>query len=39
VKSFLLDRKQIKIGDKVRAVFNPAGKPTNTCLDLAFELI
>ena len=39
VKSFLLDRKPIKIGDKVKAVFNPAGQPTNTCLDLAFELI
>jgi len=39
VKSYLVDRKPIKIGDKVKAVFNPAGQPTNTCLDLAFELI
>jgi uncharacterized OB-fold protein len=39
VKSYLLDRKPIKIGDKVRAVFRTGNDATNTCLDLAFELI
>ena len=39
VKSYLLDRKPIQIGDRVRAVFRTGEDATNTCLDLAFELI
>jgi len=38
VKSYLLDRKPIKIGDKVRAGFRTGKDATNTCLDLFFEL-
>jgi len=38
VKSYLLDRKPIKIGDKVRARFRTGKEATNTCLDLCFEL-
>ncbi len=39
VKSYLLNRdKEIKIGDKVRAVFRKGDEATNTCLDLAWEL-
>jgi len=38
VKSYLLDRKPIKIGDKVRARFRTGGEATHTCLDLSFEL-
>jgi uncharacterized OB-fold protein len=38
-KSYLLDRKPIKIGDRVRAVFRTGEDATNTSLDLAFELI
>ena len=38
VKSYLLDRKPIKIGDKVRARFRTGAAATNTCLDLSFEL-
>ena len=38
VKSYLLDRTPIKIGDKVRAVFRTGTEATNTSLDLAFEL-
>lgn len=39
VKSYLLDRKPIKIGDKVRAGFRTGEDATNTSLDLYFELI
>jgi uncharacterized OB-fold protein len=39
VKSYLLDRKPIKIGDRVRAVFRTGKEATHTCLDLSFELI
>ncbi len=39
VKSYLLDRKPIKIGDKVRAGFRTGKDATNTCLDLCFELV
>jgi len=38
VKSYLLDRKPIKIGDRVRAGFRTGKNATNTCLDLYFEL-
>jgi uncharacterized OB-fold protein len=38
-KGYLLDRKSIKIGDKVRAVFRKGNDATNTCLDIAWELI
>lgn len=38
VKSYLVDRKPIKIGDKVRAGFRTGKDATNTCLDLYFEL-
>lgn len=39
VKSYLLDRKAIKIGDKVKAGFLTGKNATHTCLDLYFELI
>lgn len=39
IKSYLLDRKPIKIGDKVRAGFRTGKEATNTCLDLYWELI
>jgi uncharacterized OB-fold protein len=39
VKSYLVDRKPIKIGDKVRARFRTGADATHTCLDLYFELI
>jgi uncharacterized OB-fold protein len=38
VKSYLIDRKPIKIGDKVRAGFRTGQSATNTCLDLYWEL-
>jgi uncharacterized OB-fold protein len=38
MKSYLLDRKPIKIGDKVRAVFRTGADATNTNLDIAWEL-
>jgi len=38
IKGYLLDRKPIKIGDKVRAVFRTGAEATNTCLDIAWEL-
>jgi uncharacterized OB-fold protein len=38
LKGYLLDRKPIKIGDKVRAVFRTGTDATNTCLDIAWEL-
>lgn len=39
IKSYLLDRRPIKIGDKVRAVFRTGDQATHTCLDLGWELI
>ena len=39
LKSYLLDRKPIKIGDRVQAVFRTGKEATNTCIDLAWELI
>ncbi len=39
VKSYLLDRKPIKIGDKVRAGFRSGKAATHTSLDLYFELV
>jgi uncharacterized OB-fold protein len=39
VKSYLLDRKPIKIGDRVRAGFRTGTDATYTCLDLYFELV
>ena len=38
VKSYLLDRTPIKIGDKVRAGFRAGKSATHTSLDLFFEL-
>ena len=38
VKSYLLDRKLIKIGDRVKAGFRTGADATHTCLDLYFEL-
>lgn len=38
-KSYLIDRKPIKIGDKVRVKFRTGGDATNTSLDMYFELI
>ncbi len=39
MKGYLVDRKPIKMGDKVRAVFRTGADATNTCLDIAWELI
>jgi len=39
IKSYLLDRKPIQIGDRVRAGFLTGADATNTCLDLYWELI
>jgi uncharacterized OB-fold protein len=39
VKSYLADRKPIKIGDEVRARFRTGRDATHTCLDLYFELM
>ncbi len=39
VKSYLINREPINIGDKVRARFLTGKKATNTCLDLYFELV
>jgi len=39
LKGYLLDRKPIKIGDKVRACFRTGAEATNTCLDIAWELV
>ncbi|HVP38005.1 MAG TPA: OB-fold domain-containing protein [Candidatus Saccharimonadales bacterium] len=39
VKSYLADRRPIKIGDRVRARFRTGAEATHTCLDLYFELI
>lgn len=38
VKGYLVDRKSIKIGDKVRAKFLTGKDATNTCLDIYWEL-
>ncbi|HEY7727976.1 MAG TPA: OB-fold domain-containing protein, partial [Candidatus Eisenbacteria bacterium] len=38
IKSYLLDRKPIRIGDRVRAVFRAGKDATHTCLDLCWEL-
>ncbi len=38
VKSYLIDRKPIKIGDRVKARFKTGKDATNTCLDLYWEL-
>jgi uncharacterized OB-fold protein len=38
VKSYLVDRRPIRIGDRVRARFRTGTDATNTCLDLYFEL-
>ncbi|MFQ5742119.1 MAG: Zn-ribbon domain-containing OB-fold protein [Acidobacteriota bacterium] len=39
LKSYLVDRRPIKIGDRVRALFRTGEQATHTCLDLAWELI
>lgn len=39
VKSYLIDRKPIKIGDRVTAGFRTGADATHTSLDLYFELI
>jgi len=39
LKSYLLDREPIEIGDRVRAVFRTGEDATHTCLDLAWELV
>lgn len=38
LKSYLLDRRPIKIGDRVRARFRTGPEATNTCLDLCWVL-
>jgi hypothetical protein len=38
VKSYLADRRPIKIGDRVRARFRTGKEATHTCLDLYFEI-
>ena len=38
IKSYLLDRKPIKIGDKVQAGFHTGTQSTHTCLDLYWRL-
>lgn len=38
LKSYLLDRRPIKIGDRVRAKFRTGPEATHTCLDLCWEL-
>ncbi len=39
LKSYLVDRKPIKTGDRVRARFRKGKEATHTCLDLSWELI
>jgi len=39
VKGYLVDRRPIRIGDKVRARFRAGEDATHTCLDLYFELM
>jgi uncharacterized OB-fold protein len=38
LKSYLLDRRPIRIGDRVRARFRTGADATHTCLDLCWEL-
>jgi uncharacterized OB-fold protein len=38
LKSYLLDRQPIRIGDRVRARFRTGPDATHTCLDLCWEL-
>ncbi|MBI2221722.1 MAG: hypothetical protein HYU53_11010 [Acidobacteria bacterium] len=38
IKSYLLDRRPIKIGERVRARFRTGPEATHTCLDLCWEL-
>ncbi len=38
-KSYLVDRRPIKIGDKVRARFRTGKEATHTCLDICWELV
>ncbi|HSL24119.1 MAG TPA: OB-fold domain-containing protein [Vicinamibacterales bacterium] len=38
LKSYLLDRRPIRIGDRVRARFRTGPEATHTCLDLCWEL-
>ena len=38
LKSYLLDRRPIRIGDRVRARFRTGAEATHTCLDLCWEL-
>ncbi len=39
LKSYLIDRRPIAIGDKVRARFRTGEEATHTCLDLCWELV
>ena len=39
LKSYLVDRRPIKIGDRVRARFRTGADATHTCLDLYWELV
>lgn len=39
MKSYLLDRTPIRIGDRVRARFRTGDEATHTCLDIAWELV
>ena len=39
IKSYLINRRPIKIGDKVKACFRTGKEATNTALDLYWELI
>lgn len=39
VKGYLVDRRPIRIGDKVRARFRTGDQATHTCLDLYWELV
>jgi len=39
LKSYLLDRTPIKIGNRVRARFRTGPEATHTCLDLSWELV
>jgi uncharacterized protein len=38
LKSYLLDRRPVAIGDRVRACFRTGVEATHTCLDLCWEL-
>jgi uncharacterized OB-fold protein len=39
LKSYLVDRRPIAIGDRVRARFRTGAEATHTCLDLYWELV